>query len=224
MVKDKPSMGRKKIEIKHIERKEARQVCFSKRRQGLFKKASELSILCGAMVGAVVFSPSGRPFSFGSPSIEAMVNRFHTLGAGSTIGGGSYDRSRVENTVQRMNLQYAELEQLMEAEKIRKERVKEEIEKEDCGRLMHLLTADISALGLDELQEFHKEITATQGVLKGKINQELQERQLMSVGSLNSSYELVEWLVINDSLASGAQGAGGSVDGPTSNFVGDGNK
>ncbi|XP_062186339.1 agamous-like MADS-box protein AGL29 [Phragmites australis] len=177
MVKDKPSMGRKKIEIKRIERKEARLVCFSKRRQGMFKKASELSILCGATVGVVVFSPSGRPFSFGSPSIEAVFDRFHTLGVGSTTsGGGSYDRSRVENTMQRMNLQYAELEQLIEAEKIRKERVKEEIE-QDCGRLMHLLTADVSALGLDELQEFHKELAATQGVLKGKINQELQERQ-----------------------------------------------
>ena len=36
-------MGRQKIEIRKIESEEARQVCFSKRRAGLFKKASELA-------------------------------------------------------------------------------------------------------------------------------------------------------------------------------------
>ncbi|KAF8693250.1 hypothetical protein HU200_038633 [Digitaria exilis] len=47
-------MCRQKIEMKRIERYKARQVCFSKRRQGMFKKASELSILCGAMFAIVV--------------------------------------------------------------------------------------------------------------------------------------------------------------------------
>ncbi|KAL8048562.1 hypothetical protein ABFX02_07G074350 [Erythranthe guttata] len=36
-------MGRKKLEIKRIEENSARMVCFSKRRNGLIKKASELS-------------------------------------------------------------------------------------------------------------------------------------------------------------------------------------
>ncbi|KAK8967135.1 Agamous-like MADS-box protein AGL61 [Platanthera guangdongensis] len=46
--KKRQSMGRQKIAMKIIEREEARQVCFSKRRAGLFKKATELSILGGA--------------------------------------------------------------------------------------------------------------------------------------------------------------------------------
>ncbi|WOG91973.1 hypothetical protein DCAR_0311229 [Daucus carota subsp. sativus] len=49
-------MGRKKIEIKPIKDKTNRQVTFSKRRRGLFKKVKELSILCDAEVAAIVFS------------------------------------------------------------------------------------------------------------------------------------------------------------------------
>ncbi|KAK1291518.1 Agamous-like MADS-box protein AGL62 [Acorus calamus] len=69
-------MGRRRIEIKRIEKAEARQVSFSKRRYGVFKKASELSILCSADVAIIVFSPGGKAFAFGHPSIESLVNRF----------------------------------------------------------------------------------------------------------------------------------------------------
>ncbi|KAL2327055.1 hypothetical protein Fmac_020482 [Flemingia macrophylla] len=41
-------MGRGKIEIKKIENLNSRQVTFSKRRNGLLKKAKELSVLCDA--------------------------------------------------------------------------------------------------------------------------------------------------------------------------------
>ncbi|KAK3217906.1 hypothetical protein Dsin_011876 [Dipteronia sinensis] len=41
-------MGRGKIEIKRIENLNSRQVTFSKRRNGLLKKAKELSVLCDA--------------------------------------------------------------------------------------------------------------------------------------------------------------------------------
>jgi hypothetical protein len=65
-------MGRKKIEIELVDNKKARNVTFSKRRRGLFKKASDLSILCNARVGIVGFTPGGKPFAFGSPTFEAV--------------------------------------------------------------------------------------------------------------------------------------------------------
>ncbi|WMV23869.1 hypothetical protein MTR67_017254 [Solanum verrucosum] len=40
-------MGRGKVELKKIEKTSNRLVTFSKRRQGLIKKANELAILCG---------------------------------------------------------------------------------------------------------------------------------------------------------------------------------
>ncbi|KAL2339386.1 hypothetical protein Fmac_007326 [Flemingia macrophylla] len=44
-------VGRGKIEIKRIENTTTRQVTFSKRRGGLFKKTKELSVLCDAQIG-----------------------------------------------------------------------------------------------------------------------------------------------------------------------------
>lgn len=53
-------MGRVKLEIKRIENNTNRQVTFSKRRNGLIKKAYELSILCDIDIALIMFSPSGR--------------------------------------------------------------------------------------------------------------------------------------------------------------------
>lgn len=53
-------MGRVKLEIKRIENPVNRQVTFSKRRNGLIKKAYELSILCDIDIAVIMFSPSGR--------------------------------------------------------------------------------------------------------------------------------------------------------------------
>ncbi|RDY01948.1 MADS-box transcription factor 34, partial [Mucuna pruriens] len=63
-------MGRKKVEIKGIENKCTRQITFSKRRNGLMKKARELSILCDANVALVVFSSTGSS----SSSVTVTVN------------------------------------------------------------------------------------------------------------------------------------------------------
>jgi hypothetical protein len=49
-------MGRGKVELKRIDNRVSRQVTFSKRRQGLLKKAHELAVLCDVDVGVVVFS------------------------------------------------------------------------------------------------------------------------------------------------------------------------
>ena len=48
-------MGRRKIEIKHIENQKMRRVTFRKRRIGLLKKAIELSLLTGAKVYLKVY-------------------------------------------------------------------------------------------------------------------------------------------------------------------------
>lgn len=53
-------MGRVKLEIKRIENTTNRQVTFSKRRNGLIKKAYELSILCDIDIALLMFSPSDR--------------------------------------------------------------------------------------------------------------------------------------------------------------------
>ncbi|NP_001290511.1 MADS-box transcription factor 2 [Elaeis guineensis] len=61
-------MGRGKIEIKRIENSTNRQVTFSKRRNGIIKKAREISVLCDAQVSLVIFSSSGKMSEYCSPS------------------------------------------------------------------------------------------------------------------------------------------------------------
>ncbi|KAK3146043.1 hypothetical protein QOZ80_3BG0260760 [Eleusine coracana subsp. coracana] len=67
-------MGRGKVVLQRIENKISRQVTFAKRRNGLLKKAYELSILCDAEVALVLFSHAGRLCQFSSSS-----NLFKTL-------------------------------------------------------------------------------------------------------------------------------------------------
>ncbi|KAD6119440.1 hypothetical protein E3N88_10711 [Mikania micrantha] len=70
------SCGRRKIEMKMIESERERAVTLSKRHDGLFKKAGELATLCGAQIAIILFTISGKPLSFGSPSVINVVKRF----------------------------------------------------------------------------------------------------------------------------------------------------
>jgi MADS-box transcription factor, plant len=60
------AMVRGKTVMKKIENMTSRQVTFSKRRTGLFKKAKELAVLCDAQIGVLVFSSTGRLYDFSS--------------------------------------------------------------------------------------------------------------------------------------------------------------
>ncbi|XP_071710738.1 floral homeotic protein PMADS 1-like [Rutidosis leptorrhynchoides] len=62
-------MARGKIQIKKIENSTNRQVTYSKRRNGLFKKASELTVLCDAKVSIIMVSCTDKLHEYISPSI-----------------------------------------------------------------------------------------------------------------------------------------------------------
>ncbi|KAG4110432.1 hypothetical protein ERO13_D13G048200v2 [Gossypium hirsutum] len=70
-------MGRGKIEIKKIEKSSSRQVTFSKRRNGLLKKAKELAILCDAEVGLIIFSSTSKLHHFASSSMNSVIERYN---------------------------------------------------------------------------------------------------------------------------------------------------
>ncbi|CAL9057971.1 unnamed protein product [Musa banksii] len=70
-------MVRGKTEVRRIENAASRQVTFSKRRNGLLKKAYELSVLCDAEVALIVFSSRGKLWEFSSSSsIEKTMDRY----------------------------------------------------------------------------------------------------------------------------------------------------
>ncbi|KAM0832673.1 hypothetical protein ACQ4PT_064751 [Festuca glaucescens] len=70
----KKTKGRQRRENRRVENRESRQVTFSKRKAGIWKKASELAVLCHASIAIVVFSESGKAFAFGSPSADAVLD------------------------------------------------------------------------------------------------------------------------------------------------------
>ena len=69
-MKKTTTTGRKKIEIKELDQDSSKHVTFSKRHAGLFKKASELSVLCNAEIAMIVFSPTEKPYCSGHPDTK----------------------------------------------------------------------------------------------------------------------------------------------------------
>ncbi|KAL6570837.1 hypothetical protein OROGR_000387 [Orobanche gracilis] len=76
--------GRGKIEIKRIENTTNRQVTFCKRRNGLLKKAYELSVLCDAEVALIVFSSRGRLYEYANDSVRETIARYKKACADSS--------------------------------------------------------------------------------------------------------------------------------------------
>uniref|UniRef100_K9LW08 MADS11-like protein 2 n=1 Tax=Iris fulva TaxID=92176 RepID=K9LW08_9ASPA len=68
-------MVRERTQLSKIDNVTARQVTFSKRRGGIFKKAHELSILCDAEVGLVIFSATGKLFEYASSSMKDIIEK-----------------------------------------------------------------------------------------------------------------------------------------------------
>lgn len=103
-------MGRRKIEIALVNDPNTRQVTFSKRRSGLFKKANELSILCGSEIAIVVFSPGNKPYSFGHPSIDGVAAKFLQQEPNPNDGGSTSNPNIAKGTdMNNCNLQLADV-------------------------------------------------------------------------------------------------------------------
>ncbi|XP_043715491.1 agamous-like MADS-box protein MADS2 isoform X1 [Telopea speciosissima] len=77
-------MGRGRVELKRIENKINRQVTFAKRRNGLLKKAYELSVLCDAEVALIIFSNRGKLYEFcSSSSMLKTLERYQKCSYGT---------------------------------------------------------------------------------------------------------------------------------------------
>lgn len=180
MVK-KTTQGRKKIEIKKIENLSNRQVTFSKRRVGLFKKASELCILSGAEIAIIVHSLGKRVFSFGHPTADSVVDRF--------LSGGDEPRENsgavVANT-RDYNRHYSDVCKELEIEKKRKEVIEETKRVEGYagggGGVGEGLWWDEAVDGM-ELEELEQYAAALEELMK---NVNLRADDLMLIQNSNS--------------------------------------
>ncbi|XP_076897359.1 floral homeotic protein PMADS 2-like [Bidens hawaiensis] len=121
-------MGRGKIEIKRIENTSNRQVTYSKRKNGIIKKAKEITVLCDANVSLVIYGSSGKMYEYCSPKTNLidMLDRYQKL-SGNKLWDAKHE-----------NLQN-------EIDRIKKENESMQIE------LRHLKGEDITSLNYEEL-------------------------------------------------------------------------
>ncbi|XBH99811.1 hypothetical protein VPH35_129047 [Triticum aestivum] len=137
-------MGRGRVELKRIENKINRQVTFAKRRNGLLKKAYELSVLCDAEVALIVFSNRGKLYEF--CSTQSMTKTLDKYQKCSYAGP--------ETTVQNR-----ENEQLKNS---RNEYLKLKARVDNLQRTQrNLLGEDLDSLGIKELESLEKQLDSS---------------------------------------------------------------
>ncbi|KAJ0974457.1 hypothetical protein J5N97_016422 [Dioscorea zingiberensis] len=130
-------MGRGRVELKRIENKINRQVTFSKRRNGLLKKAYELSVLCDAEIALIIFSSRGKLYEFGSAGTSNTLERYQRCCYNSqdlTIANRDS-----QNWYQEVSKLRAKFESLQRSQR-------------------HLLGEDLGPLSVKELQQLEKQL------------------------------------------------------------------
>ncbi|XP_062199410.1 MADS-box transcription factor 8 [Phragmites australis] len=134
-------MGRGRVELKRIENKINRQVTFAKRRNGLLKKAYELSVLCDAEVALIIFSNRGKLYEFCSgQSITKTLDRYQKCSYG-------VPDTAVQNK---------------ENESSRNEYLKLKARVENLQRTQrNLLGEDLGSLGIKELDQLEKQLDSS---------------------------------------------------------------
>ncbi|CAN1283402.1 Floral homeotic protein AGAMOUS [Linum perenne] len=144
-------IGRGKIEIKRIENTTNRQVTFCKRRNGLLKKAYELSVLCDAEVALIVFSSRGRLYEYANNSVKGTIDRYKKANSDSTNTG----------SVAEANAQYYQ----QEAAKLRQQ----------IGNLLnanrHMLGESLGGLNAKELKNLESKLEKGISRIRSKKNE-----------------------------------------------------
>ncbi|XP_035549198.1 agamous-like MADS-box protein MADS3 isoform X4 [Juglans regia] len=132
-------MGRGRVVLERIENKINRQVTFSKRRNGLLKKAFELSVLCDAEVALIIFSSRGKLFQFGSTEMNKILERYRQCCYSQDTDVVEQGTQTLYREITRLRAKYESLQ--------RSQR--------------HMLGEDLEPLNLKELQNLEKQLDKT---------------------------------------------------------------
>ncbi|PSS13988.1 MADS-box transcription factor [Actinidia chinensis var. chinensis] len=129
-------MGRGRVELKRIENKINRQVTFSKRRNGLLKKAYELSVLCDAEVALIIFSSRGKLYEFGSAGMTKTLERYQRCNFNPQDNSVEHETQSWYQEVSKLKGKYDSLQRTQR----------------------HLLGEDLGPLSVKELQNLEKQL------------------------------------------------------------------
>ncbi|XP_061364835.1 protein TRANSPARENT TESTA 16 [Gastrolobium bilobum] len=148
-------MGRGKIEIKRIQNTTTRQVTFSKRRTGLMKKTRELSVLCDAEIGLIIFSSTGKMFQYCTEPLrmEQMIEKYQR----------STGTSIVEHDHPRQEL-------LHDVAMLRQETLRLEL------GIQRYLGEDMSCLKFEDLTKLEEDLESSVAKVRNRQNELLQQQ------------------------------------------------
>ncbi|XP_037448811.1 MADS-box transcription factor 23-like [Triticum dicoccoides] len=106
-------MVRGKTVIERIENTTSRQVTFSKRKSGLFKKARELGVLCDAQVGVLLFSNTGRLYDYSNSNsgMKSIIERYQHVKEGQQFMSASAEAKFWQAEGERLRQQLQNLQE-----------------------------------------------------------------------------------------------------------------
>ncbi|KAF3447042.1 hypothetical protein FNV43_RR12222 [Rhamnella rubrinervis] len=164
-------MGRGKIEIKRIENSSNRQVTYSKRRNGIMKKAKEITVLCDARVSLIIFASSGKMHQYCSPSttLVEILDNYHKQ-SGKRLWDAKHENLRSE------------------VDRVKKENDNMQIE------LRHLKGEDITSLNHRELMALEEALENGLASIREKeaefINNMRENGEMLEEANKRLNYEL----------------------------------
>ncbi|XP_019434141.1 PREDICTED: agamous-like MADS-box protein AGL6 [Lupinus angustifolius] len=167
-------MGRGRVELKRIENKINRQVTFSKRRNGLLKKAYELSVLCDAEVALIIFSSRGKLCEFGNAGITKTIERYQRC---SFTPQDDHVECETQSWYQEVSKLKAKYESLQRTQR-------------------HLLGEDLGPLSIKELQNLEKQLEGALAQARQRKTQTMVEqmedlrRKERHLGDMNNQLRL----------------------------------
>nr|AFK43303.1 unknown [Lotus japonicus] len=174
-------MARGKVQLRRIENPVHRQVTFCKRRAGLLKKAKELSVLCDAEIGLVIFSAQGKLYELTTKgTMQGLIERYM-----------NYTREAEPEAVTQARPLDAKEETNV---------LKQEIDKLQKG-IRYLFGGGLGTMKMDELHVLEKNLeTWIYHVRSMKMNIMLQEIQALSdkEGTLKAANKYLHDMVVEN--------------------------
>lgn len=160
-------MVRGKIQMKKIENDTSRQVTFSKRRNGMLKKAYELSVLCDAEVAVIIFSQKGRLHEFSSSEMHKTLERYYRYTKERQI-----DRNGMEQYMQQLKHEIANMIEKIEHIEVSQRK---------------LLGQDLGSCTNEELQELDDQLERSLRSIRARKSQLFNEQ----IGQLKEKERLL---------------------------------
>ncbi|KAF4375962.1 hypothetical protein G4B88_029326 [Cannabis sativa] len=158
-------MGRGRVELKRIENKINRQVTFAKRRNGLLKKAYELSVLCDAEVALIIFSNRGKLYEFCSSPRSLHLHAFPSFIYDYTCTGILYMNIMVKTLERYQKCSYGAVEVSKPAKELEssyREYLKLKSRFEYLQRTQrNLLGEDLGPLNTKELEQIERQLESS---------------------------------------------------------------